>query len=275
MTILITGGRGKIARAVTAGLVSAGRDVRIASRSPQDLPGAVAWNFDDPSSLAAALDGVTQVFLYAEPSTAALFTAAADAAGVRQVVLLSSMSSQADNDEAAGDPHAETESLVGGGSYATTYLQPGAFMSNAMYWSHSIRATGQVRLPYLEAEEAPIHEQDIADVAVRVLLDGPGGEHDGRGYPLTGPESMTRRTQLAQVAEITGTSFEAVDLTPAEARIEMGAAMRRPAQLEALLSYWASRVGSPHPIEPAVEKLTGHSGRTFRTWLADHPGLFA
>ncbi|GAA1526792.1 NAD(P)H-binding protein [Kribbella lupini] len=274
MTILITGGRGKIARAVTAGLISAGRDVRIASRSPEDLPGSVGWDFDDPSSLAAALDGVTQVFLYAEPSTAGLFAAAADAAGVRQVVLLSSMSAQAGNDEAASDPHAQTEALVGSGPYATTYLQPGAFMSNAIYWSHSIRATGQVRLPYLDAEEAPIHEQDIADVAVRVLLDGPGGEHDGRGYPLTGPESMTRRAQLAQLAEITGATFEAVDLTADEARVEMSA-MGRPAQIEALLAYWASRVGSPHPIEPAVEKLTGHSGRTFRTWLADHPGVFA
>lgn len=274
MTILITGGRGKIARAVAAGLVSAGRDVRIASSSPEDLPGAVGWDLTDPSSLAAALDGITQVFLYAEPSTAGAFVAAADAAGVRQVVLLSSMSSQAATDAAAGDPHAETEAVVGRGAYATTYLQPGAFMSNAMYWSHSIRATGQVRLPYLDAEEAPIHEQDIADVAVRVLLDGPGGDHDGRGYPLTGPESMTRRAQLAQVAEVTGVSFESVDLTADEARVEMSA-MGRPAQVEALLAYWSSRVGSPHPIEPAVEKLTGRSGRTFRTWLADHPGVFA
>jgi uncharacterized protein YbjT (DUF2867 family) len=274
MTILITGGRGKIARAVAGGLVSAGHDARIASRSPQDLSGAIGYDPGDPSSLAAALDGITQVFLYAEPSTAGLFATAADAAGVRQVVLLSSMSSQAGTDEAAGDPHAETEAIVGTGSYATTYLQPGAFMTNAMYWSHSIRATGQVRLPYLDAEEAPIHEQDIADVAIRVLLDGPGGEHDGRGYPLTGPESMTRRSQLAQVTEITGVGFEAVDLTPDEARVEMGAA-GRPAQIEALLAYWSSRVGSPHPIEPAVEKLAGHSGRTFRTWLADHPGVFA
>ncbi|MEV6285956.1 NAD(P)H-binding protein [Kribbella sp. NPDC051770] len=274
MTILITGGRGKIARAVATGLVSAGRDVRIASRSPQDLPGAVAFDATDPASVAAALDGISQVFLYAEPSTAGLFAAAADAAGVQQVVLLSSMSSHADNDDAAGDPHAETELIVGSGAYATTYLQPGAFMSNALFWSHAIRATGQVRLPYLDAEEAPIHEQDIADVAVRVLLDGPGGDHDGRGYPLTGPESMTRRAQLAQVASVTGVAFEAVDLTPSEARVEMGAVMRRPAQLEALLSYWASRVGTPHPIEPTVEKLTAQPGRTFRTWLRDHADAF-
>ncbi|WP_083750599.1 hypothetical protein [Kribbella sp. ALI-6-A] len=119
MTILVTGGRGRIARAVYAGLTAAGRDVRIASRAPADLPGAIAY---DP--LSPALDGVTQVFLYADPSTAGLFAAAADAAGVRQVVLLSSMSSQAGTDEAAGDPHAETEQLVGSGSYATTYCSP-------------------------------------------------------------------------------------------------------------------------------------------------------
>jgi hypothetical protein len=54
----------------------------------------------------------------------------------------------------------------------------------------------------------------------------------------------------------------------------MASTMRNPAQLESLMSYWASRVGLPHPIEPTVELLTAHPGRTFRTWIADHPGLF-
>ena len=87
-------------------------------------------------------------------------------------------------------------------------------MTNAIYWSYAVRATGQIRLPYLDAEEAPIHEQDIADVAVQVLLDGPGAEHDGKHYPMTGPESMTRRRQIELITELTGVPIEAVDLTP-------------------------------------------------------------
>jgi len=166
----------------------------------------------------------------------------------------------------------KTEQVIASGSYATTRLQPGAFMSNATYWAYQVRATGQIRLPYLDAEEAPIHEQDIADAALRVLLDGPGNGHDGRGYPLTGPESMTRRRQIELITEHTGVPIEAVDLTADQARAELQ--MRDEGQRETLLAYWASRVGKPQPIEPGVELLTGHTARTFVTWLTDNPGLF-
>ncbi|GAB3932360.1 NAD(P)H-binding protein [Kribbella albertanoniae] len=266
MTILVTGGRGAIARAVTTGLTAAGQDVRIASREPADLgPTAVAY---DPSDPTPALEGVSQVFLYADPASAPAFVAAADAAGVKQVVLLSSLSAAGGPD----DPHARTERIIASGGYATTRMQPGAFMSNAKFWAYQVRATGQIRLPYLDAEEAPIHEQDIADAVLRVLLDGPGHGHDDRAYPLTGPESMTRRHQIALVTQTTGVPIEAVDLTPDQARAEMQ--MRDAGQRETLFAYWASRVGSPHPIEPGVELLTAHPPRPFTTWLTDNPGLF-
>ena len=270
MTILVTGGRGKIARAVTTGLAAAGHDVRVASREPSAVPAApgitvVGYDAADP---APALDGISQVFLYSDPITAPAFVAAADAAGVKQVVLLSSLSALGGPE----DPHAKTEHVIAGGSYAMTRLQPGAFMSNAMFWAYQVRATGQIRLPYLDAEEAPIHEQDIADAALRVLLDGPGNGHDGRGYPLTGPASMTRRHQIELVTQVTGVPIEAVDLTADQARAELQ--MRDAGQRETLLAYWASRVGAPQPIEPGVELLTAHSPRTFTTWLTDHPGLF-
>ncbi|MFF0344386.1 SDR family oxidoreductase [Kribbella sp. NPDC004875] len=265
MTILVSGGRGAIARAVAAGLTAAGQDVRVASREPSALRTAVVY---DPADPAPALDGVTQVFLYSDARSAPAFVAAAEAAGVKQVVLLSSLSSLGGPE----DPHAKAEQVIANASYATTRLQPGAFMSNAKYRAHQVRATGQIRLPYLDAEEAPIHELDIADAALRVLLDGPGNGHDGRGYPLTGPESMTRRRQIEQITEVTGVPIEAVDLTPDEARAEMG--LRDEGQRETLLAYWASRVGTPAPIEPGVELLTGHTGRPFTTWLTDNPTLF-
>jgi len=269
MTILITGGRGKIARAVAAGLIASGQDVRVASQEPSDLPAdlpsAIRYDATDP---APALRDISQVFLYSDPASAPAFVEAAEAAGVKQVVLLSSLSALG----GAEDPHAKTEQVIASGSYATTRLQPGAFMRNATYWAYQARATGQIRLPYLEAEEAPIHEQDIADAALRVLLDGPGHGHDGRGYPLTGPESMTRRRQIELITERTGVPIEAVDLTADQARGELQ--MRDEGQRETLLAYWASRVGKPQAVEPGVEILSGHAARTFVTWLTDNPGLF-
>jgi uncharacterized protein YbjT (DUF2867 family) len=275
MSILVTGGRGKIARAVAEGLLAAGLDVRVASREPAASPPAtVLLDFSDSASLEVAFQGVTQIYLYADPSTAQAFVDTAEAAGVEQVVVMSSAASHDDTASAEADPHGAAERIIAAGSFATTFLRPGAFMSNAHYWSYSIKATGQVRLPYLDAEEAPIHEQDIADVAIQVLLDGPGSEHDGQGYELTGPESMTRRRQIELVGEITGLQIEPVDLTPEQGRQELGGVMRSEAQLESLLSYWASRVGIPHPIEPTVERITGHPGRPFNTWLQENLATF-
>src|SRR5690349_24514081 len=109
MTILVTGGRGAIARAVTAGLIAAGQDVRVGSSDPSALPGSIAFDAADPTP---ALEGVTQVFLYSSHSPQA-FVAAAEAAGVKQVVLLSSLSALGGPE----DPHAKAERAVTVGSY--------------------------------------------------------------------------------------------------------------------------------------------------------------
>lgn len=148
-------------------------------------------------------------------------------------------------------------------------------MANALYWAYSIRATGEVRIPYLDAEEAPIHERDIADVAVAVLTAGRGGPHDGQGYELAGPESMTRRRQIELVAEVTGVPAKAVDLTPAEGRAELARSFGDGKILDSLMSYWASRVGIPYPTNDRVERLTGHPGRTYAQWLAEHAASFS
>ncbi|MFG1815036.1 SDR family oxidoreductase [Kribbella sp. NPDC049174] len=251
MTILVTGARGTIARAVIAALTASGQPLRIASREPSAVPNAVVY---DPSDPGPALQDISQVFLYADPASAPAFVAAAEAAGVKQVVLLSSMASHADH---PGDPHAETERIIGSGAYATTVLQPGTFMSNARFWAYQVRATGQIRLPYLDAEEAPIHEQDIADAALRVLLDGPGNGHDGRAYALTGPESMTRRRQIQLITEVTGDPIHAIDLTPDQARTELAATMRNPAQLEPCCLTGPPASASPTRSSPPSNSSRG------------------
>lgn len=273
MTVLILGARGKIAQHVATGLQTTGTPVRLAGRAGRPAPDGVLEY--DPANPAPVLDGITQVFLYADPSHAQAFVTAAESAGVEQVVLLSSAASQDGTADAASDPHGAAEAILATGSFATTFLQPGAFMANALYWAYSIRATGEVRIPYLDAEEAPIHERDIADVAVAVLTAGRGGPHDGQGYELAGPESMTRRRQIELVAEVTGVPAKAVDLTPAEGRAELARSFGDGKILDSLMSYWASRVGIPYPTNDRVERLTGHPGRTYAQWLAEHAASFS
>ena len=50
-----------------------------------------------------------------------------------------------------------------------------------------------VRWFYADAATAPVHERDIAAVAVRAMC---GDGHDSREYVLTGPASLTQREQV-------------------------------------------------------------------------------
>ena len=52
------------------------------------------------------------------------------------------------------------------------------------WWAPQIRAGDVVRWCYAEAATAPVHERDLAAVAVRALCEE---GHDGSQYVLTGP----------------------------------------------------------------------------------------
>src|SRR5262245_57998256 len=90
MTILVTGATGAVGRGVVDLLRQAGVPVRPASRNPTGDTHKL--DLAEPSMFADALAGVDKVFLYVEPSTVDEFVAAAERAGVRHVVVLSSIS---------------------------------------------------------------------------------------------------------------------------------------------------------------------------------------
>ncbi len=93
--ILVTGATGNVGRQVLDQLIAGGHPVSALSRSPQESVwpaevDVVAGDLSDPASLDAALTGVASVFLFAVPGSGPAFVAAAQRAGVRRVVLLSS-----------------------------------------------------------------------------------------------------------------------------------------------------------------------------------------
>src|SRR5262245_5222502 len=108
MTILVTGATGHVGRNVVEMLLAEDVPVRATSRHPETagLPGAVdvrAADLSLPETLAGALAGVDKVFLFPEPRAVDEFVRLAEVAGVRHVVVLSSMS--------AKEPEAESNEI--------------------------------------------------------------------------------------------------------------------------------------------------------------------
>jgi uncharacterized protein YbjT (DUF2867 family) len=145
------------------------------------------------------------------------------------------------------------------------------FAANALlWWAPQIRADDVVRWPYAEAPTAPIHERDMAAVAVRTLCeDG----HVGKDYVLTGPQSLSQFEQVGIIGDVIGRSLRFEEISPEEARKEMLTMGPLPA-INMLLNAWAAAIGQPAFVTSTVADITGTPARTFRDWVIDHSTKF-
>jgi uncharacterized protein YbjT (DUF2867 family) len=284
MTILVTGATGNIGRRLVNNLLAAGNQVRALTRNPRDaaLPaqvGVIHGDMNEPRTVAPALQGAESIYLSPASERLHEFLDLARRAGVRRVVLLSGAS-------AAGDIERDRESwthpryraveaaVEDSGLAEWTFLRPGPFATNLLWWAPSIRAEGVVRAPHGAAVYPLIHEADIADVAALALTqDG----HVGEKYTLTGPESTSQVEQVAAIGEAIGRHIRFEELTEEQWRATVGKFLP-PGIVTDLLRYWSETAEDPStalPVLPTVEHLTGRPARTLAQWAADHAHAFA
>ncbi|MFI6981058.1 NAD(P)H-binding protein [Embleya sp. NPDC050154] len=277
MTILITGARGKVGRAIIERLHSAGHALRAASANPAELTVAAGVEvaelaLDRPETFEAALRGVRQVFLYPEPAGIDELIKAAGTAGVEHVVLLSSSSvlgPGAENDPLASHS-LRVERALADSDLSCTFLRPDAFASNALGWAYFIGKAMPIQLAYPDARIAPIHPEDIADIAVEALT---GDSLTGRRVTLTGSESLSFREQLAVLAGTIGREIPVERITRAEAEQQMGHHMPAP-MVSSLLDLWEAADHGPAAIADTTESLLGRPARTFEQWTRENAAAF-
>ncbi|MFI8828382.1 NAD(P)H-binding protein [Streptomyces sp. NPDC053431] len=278
MTTLVTGARGKVGQGVIARLHATGHTVRAASADPAALTvpegvETVELSLGRPEGLDAALRGVRQVFLYPDPAGIHELIAAARTAGVEHVVLLSSSSVL--GPDAATDPLArhslEVERALAASGLTCTFLRPDAFATNSFGWTHFIGGSRPVPLAYPDAHIAPLHPDDLADIAFEALT---GDSLTGRALTLTGPESLTFREQLAVLSDAVGRPVRVEHISRAEAERQMGRFMP-PAMVGSLLDLWAAACHGPATVADTTATLLGRPARTYRQWARENAAAFA
>ncbi|WP_406311110.1 NAD(P)H-binding protein [Streptomyces thermoviolaceus] len=274
--IVVTGATGNVGRALVQCLVAAGRPVRALTRHPEraGLPdGAEAVRFR-PDDLGAAFTGASRLFLYVQAAGGRpdALLEAARAAGVRHVVLLSSavVDEGADTTHPVYVMHATVEERIRAGGLAWTFLRPGAFATNSLQWAPQIRSGNTVRGVYADARSAPVHEDDIAAVAERALLDD---GHEGAVHRITGPEAVTNAGQVAAIGRALGRELVFEEVPPEQAGPALFPHVQ-PHALQGLLRTFRASVGSTPEITDTVERITGTPARTFAQWARDHKADF-
>jgi uncharacterized protein YbjT (DUF2867 family) len=271
--LLVTGATGNVGRALVSDLTERGVEFRSLVRDPARATGPyVVGDLNEP----LAFDGFDRLFLLTQgigTDQTANAIAAAQAAGVKHIVHLSSFHLEYDPIPAMGRWHHERETLIRASGIPATFLRPGGFMTNALDWLPTIREAGFVLDPTGPGRYAPIDPADIAAVAALALTeDG----HQGQMYALTGEETFTVAEQVRVLATALGRDLEVrTAATPEEAvrfRFPNGAP---PALAEAIVEgFTLMRSDTVGFRTDTVRRLLGRAPRTFTDWCARNAHLF-
>ena len=281
--ILVTGATGNTGRPLVEALVRAGAPVRAMvrdqasqSKLPDGVQVAVA-DFEEPASLAAALDGVRQAYLVTPSSEQAeaqqkRFADLAAAAGVRHLVVLSQLAAAEDSPVRFLRYHAVVERHVRDLGIGYTFLRPNLFFQGLLALAKPIAAEGRFFAPIGDAPVSAVDVRDIADVAAATLTQA---GHEGATYTLTGPAAVTHAEMATALSAALGREITFTDVPP-EAFAESLHGVLPPWQVEGLLEDYAHyRRGEAAMVSTAVAEVTGHPAIGFAQFARDYAPAFS
>ncbi len=265
--ILVTGASGLNGRELLHRLSARGVPVRALVRSAARAEGLaalprveiVAGDMARPETLAGPLRGVERAMLISS-------------SGVKHVVKLSGIMPGLDSPFRFARMHAEIERRLEASGMAFTHLRPGGVMPSYFRQVPSIVAKGALFLPMADAKIASIDVGDIAEVAATVLT---GSGHEGKIYPLTGPEALTMAEVAAKLSAATGKTIRYVDVAPEDARRAQLAAGVPPFMADSLAELFAERrKGAESTVSPLVPALLGRAATSFDDFARRHAAIF-
>lgn len=276
-TVLVIGATGKVGRHLVAGLVAEGVHVRALVREPVNavLPDEVErieGDLSRPDTVRTAAQGADAAFLLwpgFDPAGAQEVVSGL-AENVGHIVYLSSARLQRQEEGATEGVWADVEKLIVESGADWTFVRAGGFAANTLGWGAAIRAGDPVRIMHPRAARSLVHERDIAEVAIRALVD-PG--HTGRAYAVTGPETLSQIEQAEIIGEIISRPAVVAEQTADEARRELEPFMG-PDGADLAIAYWGTLVDSPERATDDVERVTGRQALGYSAWVHDHLEAF-
>jgi uncharacterized protein YbjT (DUF2867 family) len=237
----------------------------------------VVGDMAHPDSLTEALRDVDRAILISSSDpmmveTQSSFINAAQKAGVQHVVKLSGIIPELDSPFRFARMHAEIEKRLEESGLAYTHLRAGEFMPSYFRQVPSIVARGVLALPMADARIASVDIGDLAEVSIAVLTTS---GHEGKTYPLTGPESLSMAEVAEKLSSAIGKAVRYVDVPPEEANKARLAAGMPPYLAEGLDELFAERrKGKESRVWPTIEEVFGLQPTSFDEFARRNAAIF-
>jgi uncharacterized protein YbjT (DUF2867 family) len=237
-------------------------------------------DFDDPSSVRAALEGADAAFLLVVSSPKQVertraFLEEAERAGVGHVVKLSALAADRGLGVRLHEWMREGDETLAASGMSYTILRPNSFMQNlARVDGHTIvnrdaiyAAAGDARIGFVDA-------RDIAAVAAASLADP--ARHANRAYELTGPEALSYAEVAEKLSERLGRRIRYFAVSPEDARRGMAEAGLPGWEAEAIAELFAGfyAAGEADVVTDDVEEATGRRPRTIDEFIERNLAVF-
>lgn len=275
-TTLVIGAKGQIGSALVPLLAAQGQTVRSATSRAASNALEVQVDMATGEGLSSALAGADQLFLMAPPGFAnqhELLIPAIDAArqaGVRKVLMLTALGSDADD----GIPMRRAEMHLEGSGLSWNVIRPNWFMQNFhTFWLHGIQTQGQILLPAGSAKGSFIDTRDIAAVAAQLLS---SDEFVNAAHDLTGSESLDHAQVAAILSKAAGKSIGYTDI-PEDAMRQglLGAGMPADYTEFLLVILGFFKAGVADRITDTVRHITGHEPIRMEEYAQDFKAHWA
>jgi len=275
--IAVTGATGFVGGTVARLLAERGVEqrlvVRDASRAP-DLGAEVraASSYGAGEEMRAALEGVDTLFLVSaaeDRDRVALHRRMVDAvvsAGVGRIVYTSFVGAAPDCTFTFGRDHFHTEEHIKAAGVGRTFLRDNLYLDFIPGLSS---AEGVIRGPAGDGRVAAVARDDIADVAVEVLV---GEGHEGQAYDLTGAEAFTLAEAAEELSRVSGRLIRFEDETLEEARESRRPSGAADFEIEGwITSYAAIGAGDLEAVSDCVQRFLDRPPKRLGEWLRENP----
>lgn len=279
--IQITGASGNVGGEVLKQATAAKLEIRAAylsagkaKRAPAGVE-TVLMDYTKHDTIRAALVGVEKVFLVGPPTPnlaelEGSFVNEAKRTGVKHIVKLSALGGRK---AVFPSLHRDSEEKVEASGLSYTFLRCNGFMQNFVnYNSGTINAQNAFYGTQGNGAVSHVDIRDIAAVAVKVLS---GGGHEGKAYPLTGPEALTNAQVAEKLSRVLGRTIRYVDISPDDFKKGL---------LTAGLPEWSANAlvdlqglysdGGANMVDPTVEQLLGRKATSFDDFARDYRFAF-